>query len=81
MKTVELRSMGGGGKTAMHHALSNPHMWIPYQGPEPYDEVCPLCGTFSGAHHKRPDPPAAAMPCPEPWPHWDDKGDTSTGRP
>jgi hypothetical protein len=35
----------------------NPHMWIPYQGPEPYDEVCHLCGIFSGAHHKRSDPP------------------------
>ena len=49
----------------------NPHMWIPYQGPEPYDEVCGLCGVFSGAHHKKPDPPAAKLPCPEPsWPTW-----------
>jgi len=46
----------------------NPHMWIPYNGPEPYDEVCHLCGVFSGAHHKRADPPAAGLPCPEPWP-------------
>jgi hypothetical protein len=28
---------------------TNPHMWIPYRGPEPYDEVCALCGVFSGA--------------------------------
>jgi hypothetical protein len=42
----------------------NPHMWIPHQGPEPYDEVCHLCGTFSGAHNKRPDPPEAARPSP-----------------
>jgi hypothetical protein len=46
----------------------NPHMWIPHHGPEPYDEVCHLCGTFSGAHHKRPAPPEAALPCPEQWP-------------
>jgi hypothetical protein len=31
----------------------NPHMWIPYHGPEPYDEVCHLCGTFSGAQTDR----------------------------
>jgi hypothetical protein len=49
---------------------ANPHMWIPYQGPEPYDEVCHLCGVFSGAHHKQLDPPAAKQPCPEPWPEW-----------
>jgi hypothetical protein len=49
-----------------------PHMWIPYQGPEPYDEVCGLCGAFSGAHHEKPDPPAAKLPCPEPWPTWPD---------
>jgi hypothetical protein len=47
---------------------SNPHMWVPNTGSEPYDDVCALCGTFSGAHHKRPDPPAASSPCPEPWP-------------
>jgi hypothetical protein len=47
----------------------NPHMWIPYQGPEPYDEVCGLCGVFSGAHHKKPDPPAAKLPCPDPLPN------------
>jgi hypothetical protein len=46
----------------------NPHVWIPYHGPEPYDEVCGLCGVFSGAHHKKPDPFAAKLPCPEPWP-------------
>ena len=46
----------------------NPHMWIPYHGPEPYDEVCHLCGVFSGAHHNQPDPPAAQLPCPEQWP-------------
>jgi hypothetical protein len=49
-------------------SAANPHMWIPYHGPEPYDEVCHLCGTFSGAHHKRADPPEAAQPCPEQWP-------------
>jgi hypothetical protein len=43
-------------------------MWIPYHGPEPFDEVCDLCGVFSGAHHGRPDPPKASLPCPEPWP-------------
>ena len=46
----------------------NPHMWIPHHGPEPFDEVCGLCGVFGGAHHKQPDPPAASLPCPEPWP-------------
>jgi hypothetical protein len=46
----------------------NPHMWIPNRGPEPYDEVCHLCGTFSGGHAKRADPPEASLPCPEPWP-------------
>jgi len=45
----------------------NPHMWIPYHGPEPYEEVCSLCGVFSGAHHKKADPPAA-LACPEQWP-------------
>jgi hypothetical protein len=54
-------------------AADNPHMWIPYQGPGPYDEVCGLCGTFSGGHHKRPDPPQAVLPCPEPWPQWEDE--------
>ena len=49
-------------------ASGNPHMWIPNHGPEPFDEVCGLCGVFSGAHHERPDPPEAALPCPEPWP-------------
>ena len=44
----------------------NPHMWIPYQGPEPFDEVCGLCGVFSGAHHKKPDLPAVKPPCREP---------------
>jgi hypothetical protein len=53
----------------------NPHMWIPYQGPEPYDEVCGLCGAFSGAHHKQPDQPAAKLPCPEPWPTWPEAHD------
>lgn len=49
---------------------NNPHMWIPHHGPEPYDEVCHLCGVFSGAHrrHRLPDPPAAKLPCPKPWP-------------
>jgi hypothetical protein len=46
----------------------NPHMWIPYHGPRAFDEVCDLCGVFSGAHHKQPDPPEATLPCPEPWP-------------
>lgn len=46
----------------------NLHMWIPYQGSEPYDEVCGLCGAFSGAHRGHVDPPAANLPCPEPWP-------------
>ena len=63
----------------MHNAgmenTPNPHMWIPYQGPEPYDEVCGLCGVFSGAHHKRPDPPTAKLPCPEPWPTWPEADD------
>jgi hypothetical protein len=54
-------------------AADNPHMWIPYQGPEPYDESCGLCGTFGGGHHKRPDPPQAALPCREPWPQWEDE--------
>jgi hypothetical protein len=31
----------------------NPHMWIPYNGPEPYDEVCHLCGAFSGLQATR----------------------------
>jgi hypothetical protein len=48
--------------------LNNPHMWISNHGPEPFDEVCALCGVFSGAHHKLPDPAAASLPCPEPWP-------------
>jgi hypothetical protein len=38
------------------------------RGPEPFDEVCALCGVFSGAHHQQPDPAAASLPCPEPWP-------------
>jgi hypothetical protein len=42
----------------------NPHMWIPYHGPEPYDEVCHLCGVFSGAHHKKPDPAAGKTTLP-----------------
>lgn len=46
----------------------NPHMWIPTRGAEPFDEVCALCGVFNGAHHKRPNPPEASLPCPEPWP-------------
>ena len=46
----------------------NPHMWIPYHGPEPWDEVCGLCGVFSSGHNKRPDPEAAHLPCPETWP-------------
>jgi len=45
-------------------------MWIPYHGPEPYDEVCDLCGVFGGAHHKQPDPLAAHLPCREPWPQF-----------
>ena len=49
-------------------ADANPNTWIPYQGPEPYDEVRALSGVFSGAQHKRPDPPAASLHCPEPWP-------------
>jgi hypothetical protein len=59
---------------------ANPHMWIPYQGPEPYDEVCGLCGVFSGAHHKKPDPPAAKLPCPEPWPEWPSDDEQRDGR-
>lgn len=51
-----------------NEAMKSPHMWIPNTGPEPFDEVCALCGVFSGAHHKRPDPPEASLPCPEPWP-------------
>jgi len=50
----------------------NPHMWIPYRGAEPYDEVCHLCGAFNGGHNKRPVPPAASRPCPEPWPELPD---------
>jgi hypothetical protein len=59
---------------------ANPHMWIPYQGPEPYDEICGLCGVFSGAHHKKPDPPAALQPCPEPWPEWPEADERQDGR-
>lgn len=51
----------------------NPHMWKPYHGPKPFDEVCDLCGAFSGAHHGQPDPPEAARPCPEPWPQSTDE--------
>jgi hypothetical protein len=58
---------------------ANPHMWIPYQGPEPYDEICGLCGVFSGAHHKKPDPPAAFQPCPEPWPDWQEADERQDG--
>jgi hypothetical protein len=58
---------------------TNPHMWIPYQGPEPYDEVCSLCGVFNGAHHQKPDPPAATLPCPEPWPEWPEAADERQG--
>jgi hypothetical protein len=58
----------------------NPHMWIPYHGSEPYDEVCHLCGVFSGAHHKKPDPPAAKLPCPEPRPEWPEDGERQDGR-
>jgi hypothetical protein len=58
----------------MHNAgmknTPNSHMWIPYKGLEPYDEIYGLCGVFSGVHHKKPDPPAAKLPCPEPWPEW-----------
>jgi hypothetical protein len=46
----------------------NPHMWIPYNGPELWDEVCNLCGAFSRGHNRRPDPEAARLPCPEQWP-------------
>jgi hypothetical protein len=52
--------------------ISNPHMWIPYQSPQAYDEVCALCGAFSGAHNKCPDPPEVGLDCPEPWPQWDE---------
>ena len=52
----------------MENQQRTPHMWISYHGPQPFDEVCALCGVFSGAHHKHPDPPEAALPCPEPWP-------------
>jgi hypothetical protein len=52
----------------MTGAANDPHMWIPYHGPEPYHEVCHLCGVFSGAHDSQPDPPAAQLPCPEQWP-------------
>jgi hypothetical protein len=48
--------------------LNNPHMWIPNHGPQPFDEICDLCGVFSGAHGGQPDPPEASRPCPEPWP-------------
>lgn len=51
---------------------ANPHMWIPYKGAEPYEEVCHLCGALSRGHNKRPDPPAASLPCPEPWPELPD---------
>jgi hypothetical protein len=44
----------------------NPHMWISNHGPQPFEEVCDLCGVFSRG--KQPDPPEAALPCPEPWP-------------
>jgi hypothetical protein len=68
----------------MHNAgmenTPNPHMWIPYQGPEPYDEVCGLCGAFSGAHHHKPDPLAATQPCPEPWPQWPEDDERQDGR-
>ena len=53
---------------------NNPHMWIGNTGPEPFDEVCALCGVFGGAHHRQPDPPLAAAPCPVPWPD-DDMAD------
>jgi len=44
-------------------------MWKPYHGPEPYEEVCDLCGVLRYAERKqRPEPPAASLPCPEPWP-------------
>jgi hypothetical protein len=47
----------------------NPHMWIPNHGPKPFEEVCGLCGAFRYAIRKqRPEPPASALPCPEPWP-------------
>jgi hypothetical protein len=55
----------------------NPHMWLPYQGPESYDEVCGLCSVFSGAHHKRPEPAAAKLPCP--WPEWPEADDERHG--
>jgi len=46
----------------------NPHMWVPNRVHKPYDEVCDLCGVFSGAHNREPDPTAAMLPCPETWP-------------
>lgn len=47
----------------------NPHMWRPYHGPEPFEELCDLCGVFRYAkRQQRPEPPAASLPCPEPWP-------------
>ena len=49
----------------------NPHMWIPNNGrsPEPFEEICALCGVLRYAVHKqRPEPNAAALPCPERWP-------------
>lgn len=48
--------------------MKNPHMWIPNHGPQLFDEVCGLCGEFSGARHKQPDPAAPSLPCPQPWP-------------
>jgi hypothetical protein len=50
-------------------------MWIPNKGSEPFDEVCHLCRTFSGGHNKRPDPPAAELPCPGVWPSHPDMTD------
>jgi hypothetical protein len=39
----------------------NRHMWIPNLGPELFDEVCNLCGIFSGGHQHRPDPSAGGF--------------------
>jgi hypothetical protein len=48
--------------------MTNPHMWIPNHSLEPFDEVCALCGVFSGAHKGQGEPAAASRPCPGQWP-------------
>lgn len=43
-------------------------MWIPYHGPEPFEEVCDLCGAFQCGYGAIRETAAAKVPCPEPWP-------------